>query len=169
MEFFNLIKASQKSKKPNGIFWFTAKTEARAKLQAQVILEDAEIEVGRGHDYQLPVLTDFPVVNDLPEEGIVDFTWCDRYELQEDGRTWLPKAKQEKSVNIQGEGAQLADAAAKASTPAADAPALLRPIARLRLPQRLIAHLLNDTEEKEISEAVHVQIGAAEADESNIY
>lgn len=169
MEFFNLIKASQKSKKPNGIFWFTAKTEARAKLQAQVILEDAEIEVGRGHDYQLPVLTNFPVVNDLPEEGVVDFTWCDRYELQEDGRTWLPKAKPAESVNIQDERAQLADAAAKASTPAADAPALLRPVARLRLPQRLIAHLLNDTEEKEISEAVHVQIGAAEADESNIY
>jgi len=169
MEFFNLIKASQKSKKPNGIFWFTAKTEARAKLQAQVILEDAEIEVGRGHDYQLPVLTNFPVVNDLPEEGVVDFTWCDRYELQEDGRTWLPKAKPAESVNIQDERAQLADAAAKASTPAADAPALLHPVARLRLPQRLIAHLLNDTEEKEISEAVHVQIGAAEADESNIY
>jgi len=169
MEFFNLIKASQKSKKPNGIFWFTAKTEARAKLQAQVILEDAEIEVGRGHDYQLPVLTNFPVVNDLPEEGVVDFTWCDRYELQEDGRTWLPKAKPAESVNIQDERAQLADAAAKASTPAADAPALLRPVARLRLPQRLIAHLLNDTEEKEISEAMHVQIGAAEADESNIY
>ena len=38
MEFFNLIKASQKSKKPNGIFWFTAKTEARAKLQASSTL-----------------------------------------------------------------------------------------------------------------------------------
>jgi len=169
MEFFNLIKASQKSKKPNGIFWFTAKTEARAKLQAQVILEDAEIEVGRGHDYQLPVLTDFPVVNDLPEEGVVDFTWCDRYELQEDGRTWLPKAKPAESVNIEDERAQLADAAGHASAPAADVPALLRPVARLRLPQRLIAHLLNDTEMKEISEAMHVQIGAAEADESNVY
>jgi len=169
MEFFNLIKASQKSKKPNGIFWFTAKTEARAKLQAQVILEDAEIEVGRGHDYQLPVLTDFPVVNDLPEEGVVDFTWCDRYELQEDGRTWLPKAKPAESVNIQDERAQLADAAGHASAPPADVPALLRPVARLRLPQRLIAHLLNDTEEKEISEARHVEIGAAEADERNLY
>lgn len=169
MEFFNLIKASQKSKKPNGIFWFTAKTEARAKLQAQVILEDAEIEVGRGHDYQLPVLTDFPVVNDLPEEGVVDFTWCDRYELQEDGRTWLPKSKPAESVNIQDERAQLTDAAGHASASAADVPALLRPVARLRLPQRLIAHLLNNTEEKEISEAMHVQIGAAEADENNLY
>ncbi|WP_313084377.1 PD-(D/E)XK nuclease-like domain-containing protein [Atlantibacter sp.] len=73
------------------------------------------------------------------------------------------------SVNIQDERAQLADDTGNASAPAADAPALLRPVARLRLPQRLIAHLLNDTEEKEISEARHVKIGAAEADESNLY
>lgn len=149
MEFFNLIKASQKSKKPNGIFWFTAKTEARAKLQAQVILEDAEIEVGRGHDYQLPVLTDFPVVNDLPEEGIVDFTWCDRYELQEDGRTWLPKAKQAKSVNIQGESAQLADATNATEIVQklqdAEIPELIT-VATLPFRQRLLAQLLSEEE-----------------------
>lgn len=94
MEFFQLIKASQKSGKPSAVCWFTAKTEARAKLQVQVILEDAEIETGRGQDYNNPVRTDFPVVDDLPEEGVIDFTWCDRYELQEDGRTWLPVAAQ---------------------------------------------------------------------------
>ena len=116
MEFFNLIKASQKSKKPNGVFWYSAKTETRGKLQAQVILEDAEIETGRGQDYQLPVLTNFPVVDDLPEEGVIDFTWCDRYELQEDGRTWLPIAGNPQSNNIQDEHASLkADDAATTS------------------------------------------------------
>lgn len=164
-----LIKAKAKSGAKNLFCWFSAKSDSRAQREIENILEDAEIEVGRGADYQLPVRTNWLVVDDLPAERVLDDTWCDRYELQEDGRTWLPKAKQAKSVNIQDEGAQLAEAAAKASTPAADAPALLRPVARLRLPQRLIAHLLNDTEEKEISEAVHVQIGAAEADESNIY
>jgi exodeoxyribonuclease VIII len=88
MEFFNLIKASQKSGKPNGVFWYTAKTEARAKLQTQVVLEDNGIEVGRGCDYQLPIFTNFPVFDDLPEEDVIDFTWCDRYELGDDGRTW---------------------------------------------------------------------------------
>ena len=116
MEFFNLIKASQKSKKPNGVFWYSAKTETRGKLQAQVILEDAGIETGRGQDYQLPVLTNFPVVDDLPEEGVIDFTWCDRYELQEDGRTWLPIAGNPQSNNIQDEHASLkADNAATTS------------------------------------------------------
>ena len=74
------------------MIWFTAKSEARANLQLDVELEDAGIETGRGKDYAKPVRTDFPVYNDLPEESTVDYTWCKRYELQEDGRTWLPKA-----------------------------------------------------------------------------
>ncbi|TKU99704.1 exodeoxyribonuclease [Citrobacter sp. wls618] len=92
MEFFNVVKATQKSGKQDAVVWFTAKTEARANLQLDVALEDAGIETGRGKDYAKPIRTDFPVYNDLPEEGEVDFIWCDRYELQDDGRTWLPKA-----------------------------------------------------------------------------
>lgn len=169
MEFFYVVKATQKSGKQDAVIWFTAKSEARAALTLDVKLEDADIETGRGKDYAKPVRTDFPVFNDLPEESTIDYTWCERYELQEDGRTWLPKAKPAESVNIQDERAQMADAAGNDSAPAADVPALLRPVERLRLPQRLIAHLLNDTELKEISEVMHVQIGAAEADESNFY
>ncbi|MGU0037558.1 RecE family exodeoxyribonuclease [Enterobacter mori] len=92
MEFFHLIKATQKSGKEDAVIWFTAKSEARANLQLDVELEDAGIETGRGKDYSKPVRTDFPVYNDLPEESTVDYTWCKRYELQDDGRTWLPKA-----------------------------------------------------------------------------
>lgn len=92
MEFPYVVKATQKSGKPDAFVWFTAKTEARANLMLDVALEDAGIETGRGKDYAKPIRTDFPVVDDLPEEGEVDFTWCDRYELQDDGRTWLPKA-----------------------------------------------------------------------------
>ncbi|MBE8905994.1 RecE family exodeoxyribonuclease [Enterobacter asburiae] len=92
MEFFYVVKATQKSGKEDAVIWFTAKSEARANLQLDVELEDAGIETGRGKDYTKPVRTDFPVYNDLPEESTVDYTWCKRYELQDDGRTWLPKA-----------------------------------------------------------------------------
>ncbi|MDE4079742.1 MULTISPECIES: RecE family exodeoxyribonuclease [Enterobacter cloacae complex] len=92
MEFFYVVKATQKSGKEDAVIWFTAKSEARANLQLDVGLEDAGIETGRGKDYAKPVRTDFPVYNDLPEESTVDYTWCKRYELQADGRTWLPKA-----------------------------------------------------------------------------
>lgn len=93
MEFFNVVKATQKSGKQDAVVWFTAKTEARANLQLDVALEDAGIETGRGKDYAKPIRTNFPVVDDLPEEGEVDFTWCDRYELVEDQRTWNVKLK----------------------------------------------------------------------------
>ena len=91
MEFFNVVKATQKSGKKDAVIWFTAKTEARANLQLDVELEDAGIETGRGKDYQKAIRTDFPVFNDLPEEGVVDYTWCERYELAEDLRTWQLK------------------------------------------------------------------------------
>lgn len=88
MEFFYHIKATQKSGKPDGVLWFTAKTESRAALQLDVELEDAGIETGRGKDYLKPVRTDFPVFNDLPKDSTVDFTWCERYQLADDQRTW---------------------------------------------------------------------------------
>ncbi|WFX93302.1 RecE family exodeoxyribonuclease [Citrobacter braakii] len=93
MEFPYVVKATQKSGKPDAFVWFTAKTEARANLMLDVALEDAGIETGRGKDYTKPIRTDFPVVDGLPKEGEVDFTWCDRYELAEDQRTWNVKLK----------------------------------------------------------------------------
>ncbi len=88
MEFFYQIKATQKSGKPDGAIWFSANTASRAALQLDVALEDAGIETGRGKDYAKPVRTDMPVVDDLPEESTIDFTWCERYELADDQRTW---------------------------------------------------------------------------------
>lgn len=88
MEYFYLIKATQKSGKADAIIWRSAKTEARAQLQLDVDLEDAEIETGRGKDYLKPIRTDFPVFNDLPAEGVLDFEWCKRYQLGDDQRTW---------------------------------------------------------------------------------
>ena len=88
MEFFNVVKATQKSGKKDAVIWFTEKTEARANLRLDVELEDAGIETGRGKDYQKAIRTDFPVFSDLPEEGTVDYTWCERYELADDLRTW---------------------------------------------------------------------------------
>ncbi|MFH2839535.1 RecE family exodeoxyribonuclease [Klebsiella aerogenes] len=95
MEYFYLIKATQKSGKADAVIWRSAKTESRALLQLDVDLEDAEIETGRGKDYQKPICTDFPVFNDLPAEGVLDYSWCERYQLADDGRTWALKPGQE--------------------------------------------------------------------------
>ncbi|HCD6201403.1 TPA: 3'-5' exoribonuclease, partial [Klebsiella pneumoniae] len=69
--------------------WFSAKSDSRAERKILDILEDAEINVGRGASHQLPIRTNWLIVDDLPEEGVLDDTWCDRYELGgEDGLTW---------------------------------------------------------------------------------
>lgn len=94
MEYFYLIKATQKSGKDDAVIWRTNKSEARALLQLDVDLEDAGIETGRGKDYQKPIRTDFPVFNDLPAEGVLDYSWCERYQLGDDGRTWALKPGQ---------------------------------------------------------------------------
>lgn len=105
MEYFYLIKATQKSGKADAIIWRSAKSEARAQLQLDVDLEDAEIETGRGKDYLKPIRTDFPVFNDLPAEGVLDFEWCKRYQLGDDQRTWqvIPGAVADSTTVVEDE------------------------------------------------------------------
>ncbi|HHN8613358.1 TPA: 3'-5' exoribonuclease domain-containing protein [Klebsiella quasipneumoniae] len=85
-----LIKAKAKANEAKSLFcWFSAKSDSRAERKILDILEDAEINVGRGASHQLPIRTNWLIVDDLPEEGVLDDTWCDRYELSgEDGLTW---------------------------------------------------------------------------------
>jgi exodeoxyribonuclease VIII len=163
-----LIKAKAKATEAKNLFcWFSAKSDSRAEREILNILEDTGISVGRGADHQLPVRTNWFVVDDLPEESTLDDTWCDRYELAEDQQTWQLKPK---PVNEnQGASSQQKPEATSTNEPTSDIPVLLRPISRLRLSQRLIAHLLNDAEEKEISEARHIQIGQMELDENDLY
>jgi len=174
MEFFHLVKASQKSGKPSAVFWFTAKTEARAKLQAQVVLEDNNIEVGRGQDYQLPVLTNFPVVDDLPEEEVIDFTWCDRYTLSDDGRTWLPVVKIAALQPAETSGTIVTETEVKTNAQleefrARDMPVVIG-VCTLPFRQRVIAEFLADKDYAyHIDEEQKKALLAAEMDTDNTY
>ena len=163
MEFFHLLKASQKSGKKDAVIWFTTKSAARANLQLDVALEDADIETGRGKDYAKPIRTDFPVVNDLPEEGVVDFTWCDRYTLGDDGRTWSPLPGKAAAAS-----APIVTVETQPTQPVA-ADAELRPLSRLRLIQRLLAHLMHDTELDQITLEQHIEIGVMEGNDEDCF
>jgi len=150
-----VIKAKAKSERKNLFCWLSAKSDSRAEREILNILDDADIAVGRGADYQLPQRTDWHVADDLPEEGVLDDTWCDRYTLGDDGRSWSPVlgeagAAAAPVVNVETQPAQ----------PAADAE--LRPLSRLRLIQRLIAHLMHDTELDQITLEQHIEIGVME-------
>ena len=172
MEFFNVVKATQKSGKQDAVVWFTAKSEARANLQLDVALEDAGIETGRGKDYAKPIRTDFPVVDDLPEEGEVDFTWCDRYELAEDQRTWNVKLKADNAA--QEENHQAADNIVDGETGHADEsqqaeqPQLIT-VATLSLRQRILAQFISDEYAYHIDAEQKKIIQGLELDVDNSY
>ncbi|WPO96882.1 RecE family exodeoxyribonuclease [Pseudescherichia sp.] len=154
-----VVKAKAKSEKKNLFCWFSAKSDSRAEREMLNILDDADIAVGRGADYQLPQRTDWHVVDDLPEEGVLDDTWCDRYTLGEDGRSWSP---------VPGDaGAAAAPVVNMETQPAADAE--LRPLSRLCLIQRLIAHLMHDKELDQITLAQHIEIGVMEGKDEDCF
>ncbi|MWF97570.1 exodeoxyribonuclease VIII [Escherichia coli] len=176
MEFFNVVKATQKSGKQDAVVWFTAKTEARANLMLDVALEDAGIETGRGKDYAKPIRTDFPVVDGLPKEGEVDFTWCDRYELQDDGRTWLPKVTAE---NSDEKTAQTVDShiTTESTLPETagitldehDDDSTLYPVVQMPFRKQLLSQFTADELRHHVTREEYEAIGALEMDTDNSY
>ncbi|WNN61175.1 RecE family exodeoxyribonuclease [Enterobacter hormaechei] len=162
MEFFYVVKATQKSGKDDAVIWFTAKSEARANLQLDVELEDAGIETGRGKDYAKPVRTDFPVYNDLPEESTVDYTWCKRYKLQDDGRTWLPKAGAESTGAVDNTAAP--ETTVKVETTVDNVPLENRTPA-----VRFAVHLTSDKYQSHITKEQQLAASEMSLDEGNTY
>ena len=177
MEFFHLIKASQKSGKKDAVIWFTAKSVARANLQLDVALEEAGIEeTGRGKDYAKPIRTDFPVYDDLPEEGAVDYTWCERYELQNDDRTWLPKVTAE---NSDEKTAQTVDShiTTESTLPETagitldehDDDSTLYPVVQMPFRKQLLSQFTADVLRHHVTHEEYEAIGALEMDTDNSY
>ncbi|HCJ6648000.1 RecE family exodeoxyribonuclease [Klebsiella pneumoniae] len=162
MEFFYVVKATQKSGKEDAVIWFTAKSEARANLQLDVELEDAGIETGRGKDYAKPVRTDFPVYNDLPKESTVDYTWCKRYALQDDGRTWLPKAGAESAGPVDRTAAP--ETTVKVETTVDSVPVENRTPA-----VRYAVHLTSDKYHSHITKEQQLAASEMSLDEGNTY
>ncbi|QBM23615.1 exodeoxyribonuclease [Citrobacter arsenatis] len=164
MEFFNVVKATQKSGKQDAVLWFTAKTEARANLMLDVALEDAGIETGRGKDYAKPIRTDFPVVDGLPKEGEVDFTWCDRYELQDDGRTWLPKAAGVSTGSVDAPSTPTPTVIVEDATASEIVPVENRTPA-----VRFAVHLMNDKYQTHVTKEQQLAASEMSLDEGNTY
>lgn len=172
MEYFHSIPATQKSGKPDAVIWFTAATKSRAALMLDVALEDAGIETGRGKDYGKPVRTDMPVVDDLPEEGVVCFEFCKRYALGDDQRTWnaIPGATSqgETPLALVTTCDEEQPAAPVTSTDIADAGKTS--LLENRTPAvRFAVHLLGDKYLSEISQEQQIVANELATDEGNAY
>lgn len=190
MMFAYLIKARPKAGKPNLFTWFDCKSDSRADREIMNILEDNNIETGRGADYMLPVRTNVPVFDDLPEEGSLDASWCEDYELSEDGKTWqkivavVDEAPEAPVVadpvipeNPATEESSSESAATSDSTPvdkdlvvdANDDDLTEYPVAEMAFGRRLLSQLINTVTAHHIKHAQRVQIIEMSLDTDNIY
>ncbi|EIP3423417.1 PD-(D/E)XK nuclease-like domain-containing protein [Salmonella enterica] len=70
-----------------GFFWTTAKKLSVAVSRCIAAMDDKGYDED---DFKKPVRVNFPVVNDLPPEGVFDTEFCNRYEKGgEDGKTMM--------------------------------------------------------------------------------
>ncbi|MFO3905829.1 RecE family exodeoxyribonuclease [Enterobacter hormaechei] len=172
MEFFYLVKATQKSGKPDAVVWLSANTQSRAALQLDVALEDAGIETGRGKDYGKPIRTDMPVVDDLPEEGVVCFEFCKRYALGDDQRTWnmIPGAASQDETTLAPVTTSEADLPAAPATSIDTVDVGKTSLLENRTPAvRFAVHLLGDKYLSEISQEQQIVATELATDEGNAY
>ncbi|WP_236468291.1 exodeoxyribonuclease VIII [Escherichia coli] len=81
---FLLRKAKKSSGEPDVVLWASDDFESTcATLDYRLVKSGKKLS-----SYFKPVATNFPVVNDLPPEGEIDFTWSERYQLSKDSMTW---------------------------------------------------------------------------------
>lgn len=175
---FLVRKAKKSSGQKDAVLWCSDDFEsANATLDYLLIKSGAKLK-----DYFKAVATNFPVVNELPPEGELSLTFCDFYQLGSDNMTWaqipgvtLPSseavatARQRIVDGVDTETGEVLEDHTEDFGNDNVAPAHLRPLSRLRQSYRLIAHLTSDIEEKEISEARHIQIGEMVLDDNNLY
>ncbi|MDD8342345.1 exodeoxyribonuclease VIII [Escherichia coli] len=103
---FLLRKAKKSSGEPDVVLWASDDFETTCATLDYLIVKSGK----KLSSYFKAVATNFPVVNDLPAEGEIDFTWSERYQLSKDSMTWELKpgaapdnAHYQGNTNVNGE------------------------------------------------------------------
>ncbi|EES3411380.1 exodeoxyribonuclease VIII [Escherichia coli] len=81
---FLLRKAKKSSGEPDVVLWASDDFESTCATLGYLIVKSGK----KLSNYFKAIATNFPVVNDLPPEGEIDFTWSERYQLSKDSMTW---------------------------------------------------------------------------------
>ncbi|ECW1079425.1 hypothetical protein F3U23_02395 [Salmonella enterica] len=77
-----------------GTIWFDNDDQDEIDALSTLAIKEAGF---KRSDFFKPIRVDHLVVDDMPEEGVFDTAFCDRYKLAEDGKSWLLPAAQPKS------------------------------------------------------------------------
>ncbi|EEY9446246.1 exodeoxyribonuclease VIII [Escherichia coli] len=81
---FLLRKAKKSSGEPDVVLWASDDFESTCATLDYLIVKSGK----KLSNYFKAIATNFPVVNDQPPEGEIDFTWSERYQLSKDSMTW---------------------------------------------------------------------------------
>lgn len=81
---FLVRRAKKQSGEKDAVLWCNDDFEAATATLDYLLLKSGH----KFKDYFKAVATNFPVVNELPPEGEISFTFCDFYQLADDGMTW---------------------------------------------------------------------------------
>lgn len=86
---------------PEGTAWFDNDDPDEVDALSTLSIKAAGF---KRSDFFKPVRVDHLVVDDMPEEGVFDTAFCERYKLAEDGKSWLlPVAQTESTDSGTGE------------------------------------------------------------------
>lgn len=176
-------RAKKQSNQPEAVLWCSDDYEA-----ANATLDYLLIKAGKKlKDYFKAVSTNFPVVNELPEEGEISFTFCDFYRLGEDGMTWeqisgvvLPSSLNNDVAysgttivddvdTSTGEVLDVHSGADNSDITEDDDKNTLYPVVKLRRPQLIISQFISDSVAHHVTQRQRIQIGALEMDTDNNY
>ncbi|QIX97424.1 hypothetical protein [Cedecea sp. FDAARGOS_727] len=155
-KFSYAIKAKKTSKKPMLFIIVEAKNEVAAERKVMVVLDDAEIETGKGGDYFSPSRTEYCAFDDLPEIGVLDDKFFDRYTLNED-------------LTISPVAASAIEEKTEAQLPEHSNTPVLKTVAELPWRQRLLVHIWNDEYSYNVDQEVVKQAYSRELDTDDKY
>lgn len=137
---FLIRKAKKSSGQPDAVLWACCDFEsACATLDYLIVKSGRQLK-----NYFKATATNFPVMDDLPPESEIDFTWCERYQLGNDNLTWeckpglVTSSANDDSIN--------ADANAEIQNDDASKQPQLTVVATMPLRHRILAQLLGDGE-----------------------
>lgn len=95
--YFNYLSAKKSSDAKDAVILVDVETAKECPFAISFLAKQTGIDLS---NYFKPVTTDTPIVDDLPEENEFSTTWCDKYELAEDKKTWRLIAPPEAETKI---------------------------------------------------------------------
>ena len=98
--YFNFLSAKKSSDAKDAVILVDVETAKECPFAISFLAKQNGIDLS---NYFKPVTTDTPIVDDLPEENEFSTTWCEKYELADDKKTWQLIAPPEVETKVDDE------------------------------------------------------------------